>query len=357
MIEVVTLDLIEQIIAKMGSPLLAADAKLGTWLLSDFKVNVLSSGSSTVASSLAQAIATNTGVQQRFPATDFSKIWIAASSPAFKTILFDVAAETVAFDDSVGRGFTQMYMDNAGNMWAQATQAGYYGLWKRTGASTWTQMLSDSTTATGLRIRPSDDTLWYQSSTSNHYQIANGVATLTSAPTGTLIQVSYSTTTYYMDAPVFTPGGAFGGSTGSGPDLFKNADGTTNTTPNPVVPYEPGLFTKWNGNSGIGAYQIRIDATYSLLWCYGVGNSSYSAYQHFYVINKVTGTIKQIGTLPALPPGSVSDCLRLAPLAAKWNGNYLRIYLAGSTVCYASAATAGNQGGIMSLDIACTPNF
>lgn len=362
MIEVVTLDLIEQIIAKMGSPLLSADAKPGTWLLSDFKINILYSGDSTVASSLAQALATpgggNDGVHQRFLSSDFSKVWISAAAPAYKTMLFDLAAETITFDDSVGRGFTQMYMDNAGNMWAQATQAGYYGLWKRTGTSTWTQMLSDSTIATGLRIRPSDGTLWYQSSTSNHYQIANGTATLASAPTGTLIQVSRDTTTYYMDAPVFMPGGQFGGSAGSGPNLFKNADGTTNTTPNPIVPYEPsGLFPRWTGNDVVCAYQFRIDATYSLIWCHGSGISSYSAYQHFYVINKATGTIKQIGTLPFLGSGTVQDCNRLTPIATKWNGNYLRIYLAGSVVCQTSPATTNNYGGIMSLDIACSPNF
>ena len=357
MIEVVTLDLIEQIIAKMGSPLLSADAKPGTWLLSDFKINILYSGDSTVASSLAQALASNTDGHPRFLSSDFRKVWISAAEPAYKTMLFDLDAATIAFDDSVGRGFTQMYMDNAGNMWAQATRAGYYGLWKRTGASTWTQMLSDSTIATGLSIRPSDGTLWYQSSTLNHYQIANGTATLTSAPTGTLIPVSSNTTTYYMDAPVFMPG-LFGGSEGSGPNLFKNADGTTNTTPNPIVPYEPsGLFPRWTGNSAVSASQFRIDATYSLIWCYGVGTSLYSAYQHFYVINKATGTIKQIGTLPFLGSGTVQDCRRLTPIATKWNGNYLRIYLAGSVVCGASPATTGNYGGIMSLDIACSPNF
>lgn len=318
-----------------------------------FQCGILQIGDSAVAGSLEQSLSQWRVYPPICPSTDYSKIWIssyAGGRPANKCALFDVAAETIVFDDNGARGLTQIMNDSSGAVWAQGTVAGFYGLWKRTGAGAWTQMLSDSDISNGIRWRPSDGSLWYQSYTNNHYLLANGAATLSAAPTGTVIPVAVNSAWNVLDAPYLT-------STSFGSARFANANGTTNTAS--TLPYDVWL----NYGRAMSGYnppmvQIHIDATYSLLMS-ASGYTTLSSTYFLYMFNKSSGVIRFIGTLPvlALHGGTVPTTTDLSPIAAKWIATGLRIYMVGNVATNGSDATTGNKGGMIRVDYTYQPNF
>lgn len=346
MIEVAILDNTEKLLAAVPPYPIPASGPMA-FQITGCQSALLSSGDSTVASSLAQSLATISAGAASFPSPDFSKVWTSAYAgtyPSNKTMLFDVAAETITFDDSGARGLTQIITDNVGTVWAQSSVS--FGLWKRTGAATWTQVLSDSGVATGVRYRASDNTYWYQSTTSNHYQLANGAATLQSAPSGTLFALP-AAGWQHLDAPYVTALNFNAAATA------VNGDGTANSS----ITSPLDAFANYLSIGPISMYQVRIDATYSLLW--GTLQSGTYPYYYLYLFNKVSGVVRYIGHVPpvAIKGGVAPTAAHMSPFAAKWVGRFLRVYFRGSTVSYTTVATAGNQGGIVRVDIPYQPNF
>jgi hypothetical protein len=351
MIEVAILDVVERLLS-VTPPMPLASVSPVAYQIGGTAMGQIYSADSTVASSLGQSLANNAGPV--YPSPDFTKAWIgcnAAQWPSGKCMLFDLAAETIAFDDTGARSLIQIITDNVGTVWAQATVG--YGLYKRTGAGIWTQMLTDTGVAVGVRYRASDNTYWYQSSSSNHYQLANGAATLQSAPTGTLIVVPVSTCFLNLDAPYFTGSNnpAFSGPAA----VFYNADGTVNALPTLAM---EAYVNAGAGAAAFAATQIHLDATYSVLVQVPSVGGTYPAYA-LYVMNKTTGVIKFIGCLPptSLKGTTAGNCSVMGAFAAKWIGNGFRLYFKGATVNNVNITTAGSQGGVVKIDVPYQPNF
>ena len=213
-------------------------------------------------------------------------------------------------------------------------------------------MLTDAAAGTGIRYRAADNSYWFQSSTNNHYLLANGAATLQSAPTGTLAQVSDSGSGWMgLDAPYLSAVGALGVAA-----TFKAADGTSLASP-PALPMD--LYLNWGLSTSVGTpTQIRLDATYSLLVIAAQTGAGYG-YYWLYLYNKTTGVIKYIGSLPpvAVKATVTPTSQHMRAFAAKWLGNGFRLYFVGNVAVAASDSTAGNQGGVMYVDVPFQPNF
>ena len=353
MLEVAILDNTEQLLQKLPPTALPSVSPVA------YQINGLSSGliyagDSTVAASLAQTLAKLGSGCPAYLSPDSTKVWFGAPTgwlPPNKAVLFDMSAETVAFDDSAARGLVQIVTDASGTIWAQGSAAGYYGLWKRTGAGTWTQMLSDTEQGAGVSYRAADNTYWFQSSTSNHYLLSNGVATLQSAPTGTLVRVDDGYPGWRgLDAPYLSEIGSLGTAA-----TFKAADGTTLASP-PALPMD--YYLNFGYVLPVSAMQIRLDATYSVL-ILPKQHGLTCGYYWLYLYNKTTGVIKYIGSLPPVAVKATvtptSDHLRA--FAAKWSGNGFRLYFVGNVAVAASDSTEGNMGGVMYVDVPFQPNF
>ena len=353
MLEVAILDNTEQLLQKLPPTALPSVSPVA------YQINGLSSGliyagDSTVASSLAQTLAKLGSRCPSYLSPDSTKVWFGAPTgllPPNKAVLFDINSETVAFDDSSVRGLIQITTDPSGTVWAQGSAAGYYGLWKRTGAGTWTQRLSDTAQWTGVRYRAADNTYWYQSSTDNYYLLANGTASLQSAPTGTLSQVDGTHPGWRgLDAPYLSAMSALGTA-----PTFNAADGTTLASP-PALPLD--YYINFGYVLPDVATQIRLDATYSVLILSNQYGGAYG-YYWLYLYNKTTGIIRYIGSLP---PVAVKNTVtpttkHMRAFAAKWLGNGFRLYFVGNVAVAADDSTAGNQGGVMYVDVPVQPNF
>lgn len=83
--------------------------------------------------------------------------------------------------DSSGRTFAHIQEDASGAIWANATNAGQYGLWRRTGAGAWTQVLAD-VAATNYLYRMDDGKIYWNSSAGNWYECTAGTAVVTTDP-------------------------------------------------------------------------------------------------------------------------------------------------------------------------------
>jgi hypothetical protein len=84
-----------------------------------------------------------------------------------------------------GKGLTMFYEDNTSVIWAIANQSGFYGLYKRTGIDTWTQVLSDTGASGTIAMWPNTGVVYYiNSAATNFYSLANGVATVSVNPSG-----------------------------------------------------------------------------------------------------------------------------------------------------------------------------
>ena len=358
MLEVAILDNTEQLLQKLPPTALPSVSPVA------YQINGLSSGliyagDSTVAASLAQTLAKLGSGCPIYLSPDSTKVWFGAPTgllPPNKAVLFDMSAETVAFDDSAARGLVQIVTDASGTIWAQGSAAGYYGLWKRTGAGTWTQMLSDTAQGLGVWYRAEDNTYWFQSSTSNHYLLSNGVATLQSAPTGTIVKVDAEYPGWGgLDAPYLSEIGSLGTAA-----TFKAANGTTLASP-PALPMD--CYLNFGYVLPVSAVQIRLDATYSVLILpYRNGLTYGLTYDYYwlYLYNKTTGVIKYIGSLPpvAVRATTVTPTSKhLRAFAAKWSGNGFRLYFVGNVAVAADDSTAGNIGGIAYVDVPFQPWF
>lgn len=93
---------------------------------------------------------------------------------------FNPVTETFLAEDSI-RSLKNYYEDASGVIWAVSDKPGYQGLWKRTGAGTWTLALADSNLG-NLIGRWLSGVLYYKSSASNWYILSAGVATVSTNP-------------------------------------------------------------------------------------------------------------------------------------------------------------------------------
>lgn len=123
---------------------------------------------------------------RRFTQVSANKVWLfdsgSGSNPSLRTFALDTQAMTLTTEDSTGRGFKFVAADSSGVIWAVATGAAYYGLWKRTATNTWTRMLTDTTSNGRLHYNPTNSKLYFISDTNNWYELANGTASLTTSP-------------------------------------------------------------------------------------------------------------------------------------------------------------------------------
>lgn len=352
MLEVEILDNVELLRRVIPSaPLLALSPS--SYLINGSTSRVITSGDSTVANSLGQALALLATTISTYPSKDLTKYWTWSDTPTFRTVRFDTDLETVAFDDLTGRTLRQIVEDASGSVWAQGSAAGFFGLWRRTGTATWTQVLTDSALATGVRYRASDNTYWYQSSTANHYSLANGVATLTSAPTGVIVDVNPNGGWRNLLGVYLSSTGTLGV-----PPTFLDPDNTSADFP-PTLGHD--IYLNAGGVTSVFTppIQLRLNATYQLL----VGTryvSGAGAYYYFYLWNKTTNICRFIGCVPMISvnAGVAPNADHMRPFAGKFltSGGF-RIYLMGSIAVAASAATAGNIGAFASIDVPYQPIF
>ena len=355
MLDVIAVDLLERL-AQRTPPQSLIPSVTGcapnTGFLAGFTAKLLampSTGAGSLGELISGALSSAGNIQKYFVSQDYSKIWINGAgyiSGNKKAALFDVATETLALDDTVGRDFEQLATDNTGVAWAVSASSSYYGLWKRTGAATWTQVASDSNVGVGLRWRASDSTLWYQSYTGNHYLLANGAATLQTAPSGTL-----------QALPSYGPCLAFEGAHVASTQLLTAmsftasllaADGTALAS-QPSVPYEMTFNTAFSGNCFVR--QVRVDATYSL---FVQSVSGTSAVYHLFLYNRTSNVIKYIGSLPTLNAGTSAVWL-LVPFAATIGANGISIYFHGGINC--TTVSAVSVPGVLRVDTGYQPNF
>lgn len=350
MLEVAILDNTEQLIGKIQPTALPSVSSVA-FQINGLVTGLVYSGDSTIASSLAQTLAKMGIPINTYPAPDFSKYWIGASAgifPANKCVLFDAVTETATLDDSGGRGLVQIIVESGGTVWAQATVAPY-GLYKRTAAGTWAQVIADSGGLGTMRYRYSDNTYWWTSFTNNNYQLTSTASSM-AAPSGTLVVAGSFYGWRNLDAPYLSAAGAFGAAS-----TFLNADGTAYSTP-PKLPND--AYINYGGPSLSAVQQLHLDSTYSLFVTYSATGGTNLIY-YLYLWNKTTNVIKYIGCLPPLSvKGTVTPTsAHLSPFAAKWQGAGLRLYFAGSVLTCLNDATAGNLGGIIRVDIPYQPNF
>lgn len=361
MIDVAILDAVERLLEGKTQFMLPALGQTAFQITGISNVKLLHESACATAGTIGQQIH-NALSRIMYSNQDRSVYWLNVGSAApYKPVMVDLNTDTVVFDDATARGLTSIITDNIGTVWSMGSQSGYYGLYKRSGAATWTQALSDSGAGT-MYWRSSDNTYYYRSYTSNWYQLSNGAATLITAPGSVAGYTNIGYVDNYMngqsreDYPSFTAGGVFArtGTTGA-----INADGSAFTN----LAYDPAgdlwLATSF-GPSNYGA-QVKIDDTYSLFAFPTINTSSITSHHTLAIYNKSTRVIRYIGSLPALSNWAAASCINanhLRPFAAKWVDGGLRIWWIGHTYAATSSVTDANcGGGVMRCDIAYQPNF
>lgn len=120
--------------------------------------------------------------------SDVNNVLLVADVGVFTVIAINLTTNAMTVD-STYRNFDTITEDASGVIWANAINAGYYGLWKRTAAGSWTQVLSDS--GAGKVRRWIDDKVYYRSSVGNWYECTGGTAVVSANPT------TGSPSTYY----------------------------------------------------------------------------------------------------------------------------------------------------------------
>lgn len=181
MIETVILDNTERLLAAAGEK----SALSGSESLISARSQMTCLGRDSKAafpySLLAVLSGNSTAVYNTIWRSDAGNVLLIADSSAspFDTVAINLSTGAMT-QDSTGRQFNYLAEDASGVIWANGINAGQYGLWKRTGAGAWTRLLSD--TAAGKLQYWIDGTLYYISSTTNWYSLANGAATVSANP-------------------------------------------------------------------------------------------------------------------------------------------------------------------------------
>lgn len=268
----------------------------------------------------------------------------------YKSLMIDIAAETVAFDDTVGRGLYPIVPDQSGVVWASSTRSGYYGIWKRTGAATWTNVLSDAAQGS-MKYKP-DGTLYYLSSTANWYLLANGTATLIAAPSG-----YYSIpSSQFLELPNCE--GRANNDFIDGTGAVVPALGTLDIN---VVNVATGWY---NPPISLPKRQIHIDSTYSLVALQPplLPNGSTAPKVYLTLVNKVTQTQKFIGAIPT-PTYSYATAMSsqtafdIAPFFAKLENGLIKIYWLGVIAQGGGVTATTNLFGLLRTNIPYTADI
>jgi len=305
-----------------------------------------------------------------------SRVWLVpfpTNPSGYLVMSFNIDTETFATEDTA-RGLSQFFEDNSGVIWAVSNNAGYYGLWKRTGVGAWTQALAD-TSNTNILCRWSTGAIYYRSSAGNFYILSSGAASVTSDPGATTYSGWYS----------------YQNTAGGGRSRVPGVDITISPTPSSGAPtaqndtgtYDPAndQFWIWRwpdrtrvcvkpmelyqfmGTEGYSAtinnivyYPVADAPNYVLgVWIAAVGHlpsaGQYGAmsYVGYSLVNISTGKTQYIGRtkIPYLSSaGVVYTADGLAPVIFPYfvsmnNGN-LRIYFLGQL--YAGTAGSTNTG-------------
>lgn len=360
-IEVAILDVVERLLDGKTQFMLPNLGRAAFQIAGISNVKLLHESDCATAGTIGQQIHNALG-RIMYSNQDRSVYWLNVGGVApYKPVMVGLNTDTVVFDDATARGLTSIITDNIGTVWSMGTRSGYYGLYKRSGAATWTQVLSDSSIGT-MYWRSSDNTYYYRSYTGNWYQLANGVGTLIVAPgsvagyTNIDFADPYGNGQSREDYPSFTGNNVFGltGTTGA-----INADGSTFSN----LAYDPAGDLWLATSFGPGNYgaQVKIDDTYSLLAFPTINTSSIVSHHTLAIYNKSTRIIRYIGSLPALSnfaAASSVNASHLRPFAAKWVDGGLRIWWIGHTFAASNATSDANcGGGVMRCDIAYQPNF
>lgn len=299
--------------------------------------------SAVVAATLSYSISVAASRRPTY-ARDMSKIYFPAGGfdTSYKALSFDLVTEQIAYEDTVGRYFSQIITDASNAVWASANQSGYYGLWKRTAFATWTNVLTDS--ATGNIYYLADGTPYFKSSTGNWYTLANGAATLTAAPANVYLYGSGGpqANTTLLDFPSSMATDA------QWPYTFTNIDGSVALN----YPYE-FVLNAGKLDASKTVTQIRIDATYSLV-VQVVSVSKVS----LYILNRSVLICRYIGDVPypALPVGGGTVTTgSMYPFFAKMANGQLNLYWGGKL----GEPQAGNTAysGVLRQDVSYTPDF
>ncbi len=320
--------------------------------VSNLTMKTLFSSDAATVGSLGETIMLTRGSLLYAFSPDNTKVYASsnAGNSPYKCLIIDLAAETVAFDDSVGRSLYPVVPDSSGAVWASGNRASYYGLWKRTGPATWTNTLSDAA-AGALKYKP-DGTLYYLSSTNNWYLLSGGTATLVGAPVGYLT----IPTTQYLEFPTaeLRPNADFADATGA---VIANL-GTLDFS---VASPASGWFYQPTAQ---GKRQVRIDNTYSLVvWQPAATSGSLYPKEYLFLVNKVTQAQKYIGSINCPTLNYIAAMVNqtafdLAPFFAKLENGFLKIYWLGVLAQGSGAgSTTSNLFGLLRTNIPYTPDF
>ena len=189
-----------------------------------------------------------------------------------------------------------------------------------------------------------DGTPYFKSSTGNWYALANGAATLISAPSNVFVYGAggpWANTTL-LDFPSSLANDM------QWPFTFTNIDGSFALN----YPYE-FVLNAGKLDAGKSVTQIRIDATYSLV----VQIVSLSKVS-LYLLNKVSLICRYIGDVPypALPVGGGTVTAQsMYPFFARMANGLLSLYWGGRL----GEPLAGNTAysGVLRQDVSFTPDF
>lgn len=301
-----------------------------------------------------------------FPNADRTKFWVGSYNISpYKPVLLDLANETIAFDDATARGLTAFAFDNLGTVWATGTQNGYYGLYRRSAASVWTQVVTD-TNVGQMYWRPTDAAYFFKSYSGNWYQLANGNATLVVAQNELeMVTVSAanlnssisSNRAWREDSPSFEFSQAF--QRGQAPQVADSS--CTLYTGLAQDPTQDLLLASNLGFPINYTYQAKIDDIYSLI-AFSSSNGTVRSHMTLAIFNKASNIVRYIGAVPALSfltgAASTMNADHMRPFCAKWVDAGLRIWWVGAT--QAASVTIGdstNAYGVMRIDIPYQPNF
>ncbi len=114
------------------------------------------------------------------PISNLFMLDMGATSSGFMSLSIHASTLAIVTEDSF-RGLRFFHEDSSGVIWAVSNTSGSYGLWKRTGAGAWSQVLSEASAGQVL-CRWTNGALYYRAGAGNWYVLAAGAATVSANP-------------------------------------------------------------------------------------------------------------------------------------------------------------------------------
>lgn len=259
----------------------------------------------------------------------------------------DTGSLALTVEDPVGKGFQQFWEQPDGLIWAVSNVAGYYGLYRRTLAGSWTQFLAD-TNRSYIEVW-TNGTAYWRSYSGNFYALANGGATVAPDPgfaSGLIGSSQWAKSRDWVTQEEVAYEGQYGaGSTTYLPNLMDTSGAFVCK-----VPWETLVGAQEGDPNPATRRLLRVPGTnyMALVYWKGIpGTRSWVCYVA--LLNKVTKVAKHIGFFRvqgavSKPNGTTSPSIDQVPLAVVLKGSVLSVYLSGSTNFHADQTPTQNFG-------------